>query len=88
MESENFEYIRKLTAIIKSPTITEGDLLKKCIACYDLGEFAKYYPSGHQVLGHFQAKETLLDLIQHENLELKNRALVCLQKIMMRSSKK
>ena len=76
-----------LTEIIRSPNVNEKDLEKKCIACFDLGEFAKLYPSGHSVLGHFGAKEVLLELIQNENLELKNRALVCLQKVMMRSKK-
>jgi len=42
----------------------------------------------YSVLEHFQVKESLMKLIQNVNLELKNRALVCLQKIMMRSIKK
>lgn len=87
-EYQNFEYIRILTQIIKAPIIKDGDIDKKCIACFDLGEFAKYYPGGASVITHFGAKETLLNLIQHENLELKNRSLVALQKIMMRSIKK
>ena len=60
----------------------------KCIACFDLGEFARPHPGGASILDIFGAKESLLLLIQHKNLELKNRALVCLQKIMMRSLKK
>ena len=87
-EYKDFEYIRLLTEIIKAPQIRDADLDKKCIACYDLGEFAKFYPGGSAVVNQLGAKEHLLELIQHENLELKNRALVCLQKIMMRTTKK
>ena len=67
---------------------TEEDIKMKCIACFDLGEFARLYPGGASILDIFGAKESLLLLIQHKNLELKNKALVCLQKIMMRSLKK
>lgn len=64
------------------------DVEKKCIACFDIGEFARLYPGGAGVLELFGAKNALLDLITNSNLELKNKALVCLQKIMMRSFKK
>lgn len=45
------------------------------------------YPGGAGIVTHFGAKEGLLKLIQHENMELKNKSLVCLQKIMMKSHK-
>lgn len=57
----------------------------KCIACFDLGEFAKLYQGAAGVLQHFGTKDTLLELISNPNVELKNKALVCLQKIMMKS---
>ena len=57
----------------------------KCIACFDIGEFAKLYPAAPGVLAEFGTKDTLLELISHSNIEIKNRALVCLQKIMMKS---
>ena len=88
-EYSNFEYIKNLVKIIQNPnTFTEDEIEMKCIACFDLGEFARLYPSGSSILDFFGAKDSLLLLIQHNNLELKNRALVCLQKIMMRSLKK
>lgn len=78
-----------LVRILQSPNnITDRDIEMKCIACFDLGEFAKLYPGGASILDYFGAKDSLLFLIQHNNLELKNRALVCLQKIMMRSLKR
>lgn len=86
-EFQDFEYIRLLTQIIKSPSTSEADIKVKCIACFDIGEFAKLYPGAANILNHFGAKDTLLDLITNSNLELKNKALVCLQKIMMKSMK-
>ncbi|MCQ2816156.1 MAG: hypothetical protein MJ252_02710 [archaeon] len=87
-ETNSFEYIRRLVRIVQVGEGEEEDIEMKCIACFDLGEFARLYPGGASILEHFGAKDSLLSLIQHKNLELKNRALVCLQKIMMRSLKK
>jgi V-type H+-transporting ATPase subunit H len=78
-----------LAKIIQNPnTFTDNEIEMKCIACFDLGEFARLYPGGASILDIYGVKDSLLFLIQHNNLELKNRALVCLQKIMMRSLKK
>ena len=87
-ETNRFDYIRRLVTIVDSQNNENADIEMKCIACFDLGEFARLYPGGASILEHFGAKSSLLKLIQHKNLELKNRALVCLQKIMMRSLKK
>jgi V-type H+-transporting ATPase subunit H len=57
----------------------------KCIACFDLGEFARLYPAGAYKLENLGAKNSLMELIKNQNFELKNRALVCLQKLMMRT---
>ena len=77
-EFSNFEYIRRIVKFVSKDAEGEDDL----------GEFARLYPGGAAILDHFGAKEYLLRLIQHKNMELKNRALVCLQKIMMKSLKK
>ena len=47
-EPNNFEYIEKLVKIVQNPMqiITEHEVEMKCIACFDLGEFARCYPGG------------------------------------------
>ena len=87
-ELSNFEYIRRLVRFVQSNVIEDQQIEQQCIACFDLGEFVRLYPGGASILEYFGAKDCLLKLIQHKNMELKNRALVCLQKIMMRSLKK
>jgi len=88
-EFNNFEYIKMLVRILQNTNnLTDRHIEMKCVACFDLGEFARLYPGGASILEYFGAKDILLFLIQENNLELKNRALVCLQKIMMRSLKK
>ena len=87
-ELSNFEYIRRLVKLVQNSVASDDQIEQQCIACFDLGEFARLYHGGASVLEIFGAKECLLKLIQHKNMELKNRALVCLQKIMMKSLKK
>ncbi len=87
-ELSNFEYIRRLVRFVQNSAVGDGQIEQQCIACFDLGEFARLYPGGASILEYFGAKDCLLKLIQHKNMELKNRALVCLQKIMMKSLKK
>ena len=84
----NFEYIRRLVRFVQNSAIENADIEQQCIACIDFVEFAILYPGGAAILEHFGAKDCLLKLIQHKNMELKNRAIVCLQKIMMKSLKK
>lgn len=86
-EYDHFEYIRRLVEIIKHDG-GEENIEQKSIACFDIGEFARLYPGGAGILEIFKAKDSLLLLIQHRNIDLKNRALICLQKIMMRSLNK
>lgn len=46
-EFNSFEYIKILVKILQSPNnLTERDIEMKCIACSDLGEFARLYPGG------------------------------------------
>ena len=87
-EVSNFEYIRRLVRFVQNSAVGDIQIEQQCIACFDLGEFARLYPGGAGILEYFGAKDCLLKLIQHKNMELKNRALVCLQKIMMKSLKK
>ena len=87
-ETSDFEYIRRLVRFVENNAVGDKEIEQQCIACFDLGEFARLYPGGAGILEYFGAKDSLLKLIQHKNMELKNRALVCLQKIMMKSLKK
>lgn len=50
-ELNNFEYIEKLTKIIKSnKAFSENDVEQKCIACFDIEEFCGLYPGGARYL--------------------------------------
>jgi len=58
------------------------------IACYDLGEFVRFYPNGRQIVNQFGLKPLILCLIHSEDEELQHQALVCLSKLLLSSSRR
>jgi len=55
------------------------------IACHDIGEFVRYYPNGRQIAKRLGAKELVMPLIEHDNVELQRHALQCVSKIMVQN---
>jgi V-type H+-transporting ATPase subunit H len=55
------------------------------IACYDIGEFVRYYPNGRAIAKRLGAKDLVMRLIEHENPELQRHALQCVSKIMVQN---
>jgi V-type H+-transporting ATPase subunit H len=55
------------------------------IACFDLGEFAKEYPSGRAILKRFGVQQLLFGLIEHENVDLQRQALQAASKILIQN---
>jgi V-type H+-transporting ATPase subunit H len=59
----------------------------KAIACFDLGEFARFFPYGRQYLDTLNLKEKIITLMGHKTstAELKKEAITCYQKLLMNS---
>ena len=57
----------------------------KAIACYDLGEFARFYPRGKQILDAKNTREYLAELMgsNSSSAELKKEAITAYQKLLM-----
>lgn len=55
------------------------------IACYDIGEFVRYYPNGRAIAKNLGAKDIVLKLVDHSNEELSRHALTCVSKIMVQN---
>jgi V-type H+-transporting ATPase subunit H len=53
------------------------------VACYDIGEFVRHYPNGRAIAKRLGAKDVVMPLIEHENVELQRHALQCVSKIMV-----
>lgn len=55
------------------------------IACYDIGEFVRFYPNGRAIAKRLGAKELIMPLIESENPELQRHALQSVSKIMVQN---
>jgi V-type H+-transporting ATPase subunit H len=55
-DKENLDLIKVLIDLIRA-----DDDRTKSIACYDLGEFARFFPMGRQMLEHMGVKERVIE---------------------------
>lgn len=55
------------------------------IACFDIGEFVRHYPNGRAIAKRLGAKDVVMKLIDHKNIELQRHALVCVSKMMVQN---
>ena len=81
-EKENLDLIKILVELL-----THDDDKVKSIACFDLGEFARFFPYGRQYLETLHLKEKIITLMGQTNssAELKKEAITCYQKLLMNS---
>jgi len=80
-DKEDFGAIRKLTSLLSSSNPTT-----LCLACGDLGEFARLHPLGKSVIGKLHAKAKVMQLMQHNDRQVAREALLCVQKMMLNQS--
>jgi V-type H+-transporting ATPase subunit H len=76
----DFHIVKVLIALLSS---NDEDVC--AIACYDIGEFVRHYPNGRAIAKRLGAKELVMALIEHENIELQRQALQCISKIMVQN---
>lgn len=76
----NFQILKRLIALT---TCDDDDVA--AIACYDIGEFVRCYPNGRLIAKQLGAKDAVMNLINHDNLELQRHALQCVSKIMVQN---
>lgn len=76
----DFKLLKVLIALLSS---RDDDVA--AIACYDIGEFVRHYPNGRAIAKRLGAKELVMPLIEHENVEVQRHALQCVSKIMVQN---
>lgn len=79
-ENNSFEVVKHLVTFLDSADVTTVEL-----ACFDLGEFARFHPDGKRVLQKFNAKERLMLHMQSPESGISKQALLCVQKLMVKS---
>ncbi|CAK63714.1 unnamed protein product (macronuclear) [Paramecium tetraurelia] len=77
-EENDFLLIRKLAEILKS-----NNNQNVAVACYDLGEFCRFHPFGKVVLEQLNAKQEIMRQARNDDQQIREHALLSLQKIML-----
>lgn len=65
--------------------VTSEDEDVSAIACYDIGEFVRFYPNGRSIAKRLGAKEIVMKKIDHDNADLQRHALQCVSKILVQN---
>ena len=83
-EKENLDLIKVLVEIVQNVSLDDRI---KAIACFDLGEFARFFPYGRQFLDTLNLKTEIIKLMGRvgSSAELKKEAITCYQKLLMNS---
>ncbi len=76
----NFMLLKRLIVLVTS----EDDDVAS-VACYDIGEFVRHYPNGRLIAKQLGAKEAVMNLIGHENVDLQRHALHSVSKMMVQN---
>ena len=79
-EEDNYEMIELLVNLLKS-----HDPETLAVACYDLGEWSRFYSDGKRVIEKFGGKQYMMELIQHEDAQVRKHALSAVQKLLIKN---
>lgn len=82
VEKDDFKWLRALVNIISSSTEAAGEEAL-CVALYDLGQFARFYPNGRGVLKALGARDRVMRMVEHPSAEVGRTALQCVSKMMI-----
>lgn len=87
-EGKGFILVRELIKWAAGEMASGGvnadkDELVREVACFDLGEFARFHPDGKKVLHRMRAKEVLMKNLQDKSPKVSKAALLATQKLMV-----
>eukprot|EP01066_Platyproteum_vivax_P004835 Platyproteum_vivax@DN16205_c0_g1_i1.p1 len=77
-QDNEFQPIKTLSQLLSST-----DSVTVCVACHDLGEFARLHPTGKTICQRLQVKESVMNLMQSKDCDIAREALLCCQKLML-----
>jgi len=79
LEDENCKLLlvlRELLTSSSNPTVL-------AVACFDIGEFARFHPRGKQLVQQLNIKLPLMALMENKDAEVKKNAILAVQKLMV-----
>ena len=82
LEEDNYKLIRSLIALLDSK-----DPETQAVACYDIGEWSRFYPDAKSVIEKLNGKIKLMKMIDHHDSDVKQHALNAVQKVLVKNWK-
>nr|CAG4651729.1 EOG090X044C [Triops cancriformis] len=79
LTEKNYELLKVLIHLLEA----SKDPLVLAVAAYDLGEFVRHHPRGKHVLEQLGGKQLVMQLLGHEDPNVRYEALLAVQKLMV-----
>ncbi|XP_077293300.1 V-type proton ATPase subunit VhaSFD isoform X1 [Arctopsyche grandis] len=79
LNEKNYELLRILIHLLE----TSRDPLVLSVASYDIGEYVRHYPRGKHVIEQLGGKQLVMQLLSHEDPNVRYEALLAVQKLMV-----
>lgn len=79
LNEEDHELLKLLARYLSTSTVP----LVLAVACHDIGQYVKYYSAGKVFVQEIGAKQRIMELMTHENSDVRYQALIAVQKYMM-----
>jgi V-type H+-transporting ATPase subunit H len=78
LEANDFALLKALIELLKSD---ESEVVS--VACYDLGEWVRFFPNGKSIVKNLGAKDLVMAKIEDQDADVQRHALQCMSKIMV-----
>ncbi|KAJ8867061.1 hypothetical protein PR048_032923 [Dryococelus australis] len=79
LNEKNYELLRILIHLLE----TSKDTLVLSVASFDIGEYVRHYPRGKDVIEQLGGKQLVMQLLAHEDPNVRYEALLAVQKLMV-----
>ncbi|XP_066595003.1 V-type proton ATPase subunit H isoform X2 [Prorops nasuta] len=79
LNEKNYELLRILVHLLE----TSKDPLVLSVASFDIGEYVRHYPRGKHIIEQLGGKQRVMQLLSHEDPNVRYEALLAVQKLMV-----
>uniref|UniRef100_A0A1B6K9Z3 V-type proton ATPase subunit H n=1 Tax=Graphocephala atropunctata TaxID=36148 RepID=A0A1B6K9Z3_9HEMI len=79
LNEKNYELLRILIHLLEN----NRDALVLSVASFDIGEYVRHYPRGKHVIEQLGGKQLVMQLLSHEDPNVRYEALLAVQKLMV-----
>jgi len=83
LEEDNHKLLLVLKGLLSTGVEGASTPQIQAIACFDIGEFARFHPRGKHIIQQLGIKIPLMKLMEDHDQEVRKQALLAIQKLMV-----